>query len=221
MDYYCCNCRPIGSCFCNGSTGETGPTGPTGTTGATGPTGVTGPTGATGVAVGGAIIPYASGTPITVTTIAGGLVGTSGLLGFGNSVSGVSISGGTIDLTGASGTLLNFAFSVPRNGTLTAITAYFSTTVSLSLIGTPLTITAQLYRSTTPDNIFSPIPGASVNLLLTGTITIGTIRNGITQNLNISVAPQERLLLVYSATATGLSLVNTVVGYASGGITIA
>ncbi|MGG0531579.1 exosporium glycoprotein BclB-related protein, partial [Priestia aryabhattai] len=183
--------------------------------------GATGVTGATGIAIGGAMIPYASGTTITVTTIVGGLVGTNGLIGFGNSVSGVSIVGGTIDLTGASGTLLNFAFSVPRDGTLTAIAAYFSTTLGLSLLGTTVTITAQLYRSTTPNNIFSPVPGASVNLTLSGTIAIGTTINGITQNLNIPVTSQNRLLMVYSATATGLSLVNTITGYASAGITIA
>ncbi|MEW4240137.1 exosporium glycoprotein BclB-related protein [Priestia megaterium] len=167
------------------------------------------------------MIPYASGAPITLTTIAGGLVGTSGLIGFGNSVSGVSIAGGTIDLTGASGTLLNFAFSVPRDGTLTAIAAYFSTTLALNLLSTTITLTAQLYRSTTPNNTFSPVPGASVNLTLPGVLSVGTIRNGITQNLNIPVTSQNRLLMVYSSTAAGLSLITSVEGYASAGITIA
>ncbi|MEH7212023.1 exosporium glycoprotein BclB-related protein, partial [Priestia megaterium] len=177
-------------------------------------------TGATGIAIGGSMIPYASGTPITVTNLAGGLVGSNGLVGFGNSVSGVSITGGTIDLTGASGTLLNFAFSVPRDGTLTAIAAYFSTTLALSLL-TPVTLTAQLYRSTTPNNIFSPVTGASVNLTLNGIIAIGTTINGITQNLNIPITSQNRLLMVYSATGGITSLANTITGYASAGITIA
>jgi hypothetical protein len=38
--------------------------------------------------------------------------------------------------------------------------------------------------------------------------------------LAIPVTAQTRLLLVFSATATGLSLVNTIVGYASAGVTI-
>jgi hypothetical protein len=38
--------------------------------------------------------------------------------------------------------------------------------------------------------------------------------------LAIPVTAQTRLLMVFSATATGASLLNTVVGYASAGITI-
>ncbi len=77
---------------------------------------------------------------------------------------------------------MNFAFSVPRAGTITSIAAYFSTTLALSLLGTTVTITAQLYSSTTPNNIFTAIPGASVTLAppLTGVLALGTISNGIT-----------------------------------------
>ncbi|WP_308737459.1 hypothetical protein [Paenibacillus sp. PCH8] len=49
---------------------------------------------------------------------------------------------------------------------------------------------------------------------------MGTISNGITTGLAIPVTAQTRLLLVFSATAAGLVLVNTVVGYASGGVNI-
>ncbi|RCR69746.1 exosporium glycoprotein BclB-related protein [Larkinella punicea] len=179
-------------------------------------------TGATGAPGPGAIIPYASGLPIDMTTIAGGLVGTSSLIGFGSSVSGISTTGGTIDLTGAAGTLNNFAFSIPRDGTITSISAYFSNTLALALVGSTLTITAQLYSSTTPDNTFTPIPGAVVTLApaLTGIVALGTTSNGITTGLSIPVTAKTRLLMVYSATATGITLVNMVSGYASGGVTI-
>ncbi|MBO1910188.1 hypothetical protein J4G37_36070, partial [Microvirga sp. 3-52] len=182
----------------------------------------TGATGATGVAGSGAIIPFASGIPSVLTSILGGLVGTTSLVGFGSSASTVTTLGGNIDLTGAGGTLLNFAFSVPRAGTITSIAAYFSTTLALSLIGSSVTINAQLYRSSTPNNIFSPIPGATVTLApsLTGLVSVGSISNGLTTGLSIPVAPQDRLLLVFSITATGLSLANTVIGYASAGVAI-
>jgi BclB C-terminal domain-containing protein len=203
-----------------GATGDPGPTGATGVTGAAGPTGATG---ATGTAGSGAIIPFTSGLPVALTTIAGGLVGTTSLVGFGSSATGVSIlGGGTIDLTGAAGTLLNFAFSVPRAGTITSIAAYFSTTAALSLLGSTVTITAQLYTSTTPNNTFTPIPGAVVTLApaLTGLVSIGAISNGLTSGLSISVSPKDRLLMVFSATASGLTLINTVAGYASAGVAI-
>ncbi|MCC0684793.1 exosporium glycoprotein BclB-related protein, partial [Clostridioides sp. ZZV14-6345] len=200
----------------------TGADGLVGPTGATGVTGVTGPTGATGIAGAGAIIPFASGIPLSLTTIAGGLIGTPGFVGFGNSAPGVSIAGGTIDLTNPAGTLTNFAFSMPRAGTITSISAYFSTTVALSLVGSTITITATLYESTAPDNTFTAVPGATVTLTppLTGILSVGSISSGVLTGLNISVAAQTRLLLVFTATASGLSLVNTVAGYASAGISI-
>ncbi|MFX3649695.1 MAG: exosporium glycoprotein BclB-related protein [Paenibacillus sp.] len=203
-----------------GATGSTGAVGAAGITGATGVTGVTGVTGATGS---GAIIPFASGGPAILTTVAGGLVGTTSLIGFGSSATGVSILGGTIDLTGTIvGPLINFAFSVPRDGVITSIAAYFSTTATLALVDSTVTITAQLFSSPTPDNAFTAVPGAVVTLAppLTGNIALGTISNGITTGLTIPVTAQTRLLLVFSATATGLTLLNTVIGYASGGVNI-
>jgi BclB C-terminal domain-containing protein len=158
-----------------------------------------------------------------MTTVAGGVVGTTGLVGFGSSASGITLLGGNIDLTGGVlGPLINFAFSVPRAGTITAIAAYLSTTAALALVGTTITVTAQLYSSTTPDNIFSPVPGASVTLAppLTGILSIGTISNNITTGLAIPVTPETRLLLVFSATAAGETLINTVEGYASAGVSI-
>jgi len=206
-----------------GVAGITGVTGGTGATGAAGITGVTGVTGVTGATGSGAIIPFASGGPAILTTIVGGLVGTTSLIGFGSSATGISLVGGTIDLTGSVvGPLINFAFSAPRDGVITSIAAYFSTTAALSLIGSTLTITAQLFSSPTPDNAFTAVPGGVVTLApsLTGIIALGSISNGITTGLAIPVTAQTRLLLVFSATATGLTLVNTVVGYASGGVNI-
>jgi BclB C-terminal domain-containing protein len=212
-----------GTTGATGGTGDTGATGTTGATGGTGVTGATGITGATGSTGAGAIIPFASGTPIVMTTIAGGLVGTGGVLGFGSSVSGVSLTGGTIDLTGGVGLLLNFAFSMPRDGTITSIAAYYSNVVALDLTGSTITISAELYSSSTPDNIFIPVPGTQVTLApdLTGAVALGATSNGILSGLSIPITAETRLLMVISATAAGLSLINVVTGYASAGITIA
>ncbi|MBK3497442.1 hypothetical protein JFL43_22060, partial [Viridibacillus sp. YIM B01967] len=209
----------------DGATGLQGLVGPAGATGAQGLAGVdgaTGPQGLVGPAGSGAIIPFASGIPVSLTTIAGGLVGTPGFIGFGSSAPGISIVGGTIDLTNPAGTLTNFAFSVPRAGTITSMDAFFSTTIALSLIGSTATITAQLYESTPTSNIFSPVVGASVTLApsLTGILAIGTISNGIVRGLNIPITAQTRLLMVFTVTATGVSLITSVEGYASAGLTI-
>ena len=171
---------------------------------------------------GGTIIPYASGLPVVLTTIAGGLVGTTSLVGFGNSATGVSLVGGNIDLTGAGGTLLNFSFVAPRSGTITSMAAQFSTTVALALVGSSITVNAQLYSATSGSNLFSPVPGASVVLTpsLTGVVSIGTTATGTTTGLSIPVTAGSRYLLVYSATASGITLINTVAGYASAGVNI-
>ena len=125
-------------------------------------------------------------------------------------------------MTGGPGIAINEAFSMPRDGTITSIAAYFSTTVALGLVGTTVTITAQLYESTTPDNTFTPIPGAIATLApaLTGVLAIGTTSNGVTTGLSIPVTTEGRYLLVYSITAAGVSLINTVDGYASAGLSI-
>lgn len=205
----------------NAPQGIAGPVGPAGPAGAVGPAGAPGPVGPAG---GGAIIPYASGLPIVMTTVLGGVVGTVSLVGFGNSLPGITLLGGAIDLTGPiAGGLLNFAFSVPRAGTITSIAAYFSNLIALDVVDTTITITAQLYQSTTPNNTFTPIPGASVTLAppLSGALLgVGGISNNIATGLAIPVAPQTRLLMVFSATAAGLTLANTVTGYASAGVTI-
>ncbi|MBP1991166.1 exosporium glycoprotein BclB-related protein [Paenibacillus eucommiae] len=195
-----------------GLRGLRGPQGPRGSRGRRGREGDAGP---------GAIIPYASGLPVTLTTLATGLVGTTGLIGFGNSATNIALAGGVIDLTGAGGTLLNMAFSVPRDGTITSISGFFSATVALAIVTTTITITAQLFTETTT-NIFSPIPGASVTLSppIPGPIAIGASSRGTNSGLDISVSEGDRLLMVFSATAAGTTLLNTVVGYASAGVNI-
>lgn len=217
VDNNCC-CPPKSTkILCQkGDTGATGPRGPRGIPGPEGPQGPEGPEGPAGP---GAIIPFASGDPVIMTTILGGLIGTTSILGFGSSTTGVSIVGGVIDITA----IENMAFSVPRDGTITSIAAYFSTTLALDLVGSTVTLTAQLYQSTTPDNTFSPIPGATVTLApsLTGIVPIGTPSNGITSDLSIPVTAETRLMIVFSAEVTaGLDIATVITGYASAGLAI-
>jgi BclB C-terminal domain-containing protein len=213
---------PIGFVGPQGSTGSTGETGSTGPEGATGSIGSEGATGPTGSAANGFVIPYASGFPIELVTVAGGFAGTVSSLGFGSSVTGLMLTGSSIDLTGGPGIFLNTAFSMSRSGIITSIDAFFSTTVELALVGTTITIVAQLYSSVTPNNTFDAIPGTSVTLLptLTGIVATGTTSTGLTNGLTIPVTVGTRLLLVFSATATGDSLANTIDGYASAGVGI-
>nr|WP_216651729.1 exosporium glycoprotein BclB-related protein [Paenibacillus sp. NEAU-GSW1] len=147
----------------------------------------------------------------------------TGLVGFGSSATNVNVLGGPIDITGAGAEIHDFAFSVPRDGSVTSIAAYFSTTTALALGSSSILITAQLYESTTPNNVFNPIQEAVVTLAptLTGSLPLGTVIHGITRDLSIPVTPETRILMVFSAQSVGANPIFTAVaGYASAGITL-
>lgn len=166
-----------------------------------------------------AIIPFATGIlPAVLTTIAGGVIGTVSLVGFGNNVPDITINGGLIEFSLLP---INFAFSAPRNGVITSIAATFSNTVELSLIGATATIRAELYTAPANSNSFTAT-GAFVDLspTLTGIVNIGTISSGINDHLHVPVSKGSRLLMVFSATAVGINLITTIIGSAGAGVSI-
>ena len=239
-NYDFCNTNDRDCCFCvsctgpTGATGATGPqgpqgiqgfqgvTGPTGATGVTGPTGATGATGATGptgtTPIANAIIPASSGEPITLTTTQADSDGVPAFIGFGASAPGKDIIGANIDIT----TLPNLAFSMPRDGTINSFSAYFSTSDTIDLTGATATIGAVIYRSTTPDNVFTVIEETGIALTpnISGVVAPGTILSGSLTNLNIPVTANTRLLIVFTSRAVGANFNNNILGYASASIGI-
>ena len=166
----------------------------------------------------GSIIPFSSGvTTAIMTSILGGLVGTSSLIGFGTAIPGVSVAGNMIDLSG----VVTEAFSVPRAGNITAISASFTTILGLALAGTTVTINAQVYRAPAGSNVFTAT-NATVDLTppLTGVVSIGDVASATANLAPVPVAAGDRLLMVFTISATGLDLVQIVTGTASAGITI-
>lgn len=215
----------VGATGATGPAGATGPgggaTGATGAVGATGATGATGTTGATGDTATSTLVTYASGTtPLILTTLASGLVDQVGIVGFGSSLS--ILHSDLIDLT-TGGINTAYAFSMPENGTITSIAGFFSVTAAASLLGAETNVTAQLYVSTAPDNTFTAINGTSLTLTppLFGVLSIGDISFGNITGLDIPVAANDRILLVFSITTTSgsdISLVNSVTGIAGAGV---
>lgn len=168
---------------------------------------------------GGAIIPFASGTPATMTTVLGGVANTGAALGFGASASNIFALGGLID-----GTLIdNMAFSIPRDGVITSLSGSFSNTIALNLLASTVTITGQLYQASAGTNVFTVIPGATVTLSpsLTGILAIGSGTSGITTGLSIPVTAGTKLLLVFSANVTaGIDAATVIAGHISAGVGI-
>lgn len=166
----------------------------------------------------GSIIPFASGiVPVALTSLVGGLVGTPFFIGFGSAVPGVILANTTINLTG----LVNEAFTVPRSGSINSISATYTLTAALSLVGEAATVRAQIYRAPAGSTVFSPTD-AFVNLSppLTSLLTIGTTLSGTAAPaVPVAVAPGDRLLMVY--TLSGTTLASAAAGTASAGISIA
>jgi BclB C-terminal domain-containing protein len=94
---------------------------------------------------------------------------------------------------------------------------------ALALVGSTVTLTAQLYSSTAPDNTFTALPGAVVTLApaLTGIISVGTTSSGMTSGLAIPVTAGTRLLLVFSAAVTaGIDVATTISAFTGAGVAV-
>jgi len=166
----------------------------------------------------GSIIPFSSGvTPVVLASLVTGLIATPSLIGFGTAVPGVTILGNTIDLSG----VVTEAFSVPRPGNITAISASFSATIAIALIGTT-TVTATVYRAPAGSTVFTATT-ATVNLApaFTGAIALGQTSFASANVAPVPVVTGDRLLMVYSITTAGVAVAQVLTGTASAGITIA
>lgn len=168
----------------------------------------------------GAIIPFASGiVPVVLASIGGGLVDTGAIVGFGTAIPAIPITltGTTIDLTTLG--VINEAFSVPRTGTLTAISASFTATAALALTGTA-TVNAEIYRAPAGSNIFTAT-GVSVDLAppITGLgVAVGDTFSGTASNFSVPVAAGDRLLMVFTLRSSGV--IATFTGTVSAGLNI-
>ena len=148
------------------------------------------------------MIPFASGGSVNLTTLANGKSGNIGVVGFGNNGTTTFRSYGDIDLiTGP-----NYSFMVPASGTITDISGFFSTEYQSQTLppGTIITITCQLYQSSTYYmNDFSPIATyLSLYPGLSGFVRVGTTGTNSASGMSIPVVAGSRLMMVVSATVS-------------------
>lgn len=165
----------------------------------------------------GSIIPFSSGiVPAVLVTAVGGLIGTTSLVGFGTSIPGISVLDNRIDLLAP---LLSEAFSVPRNGAITSISASFRATLAIDVLGVA-TVNARIYRAPEGSNSFTATD-ASVNLTpISSLLAVDETVSGNSSNFApVNVSTGDRLLMVFSV--TGPTGVTTLTGVASAGINIA
>jgi hypothetical protein len=194
---------PDGPAGPQGPQGPSGPTGPSGPPGPLGPIGPAGPDGPAGPPGAGPTL--LSGGPATLTTIAGGLAGTVNLL----PLSGQLLSANAAADPPTSAVELAATQVLPRATTLTAVRARFVNTAALTLIGTTVSLTAQLYLSS-GSGAPTPVPGALCTVSLVGIISIGDITDCAATGLSIPMTAGSSGYVKVSATAAGLSLITSV-----------
>ncbi len=150
---------------------------------------------------------YGNNSPAALTTIAGGLTGNITVLPL-QGVGGYSttMSGGTIT------TAPGFVQVLPAATTVTGISSTISLTNAMALVGSTVTLQAQLWKVPVNSSTGSPVPGAICALSppFTGVLAIGTTASCSTTGLSVPLAAGDSGFIVISATAAGLSLVNTV-----------
>ncbi|MFY2307620.1 exosporium glycoprotein BclB-related protein [Lysinibacillus fusiformis] len=164
----------------------------------------------------GSIIPFSSGTSLVSLVLNIDLSNDGSLLGFGTTVFPATIGNNTIDLTGR----LSEAFTVPRDGSINAISAEFKSTSGIILPGNSATIRAQIFRAPIGSNIFTGT-NASIDLAPPITVAIGGISFGTANISPEPVSPGDQLLMVYYISSkTGTAPFATLRGTASAGINI-
>ncbi|MFJ8516388.1 exosporium glycoprotein BclB-related protein [Lysinibacillus xylanilyticus] len=163
----------------------------------------------------GSIIPFSSGNTLSIVDIIAD-VKTASLIGFGSAINDVVIIGNTRDLTG----FFIEAFTVPREGKITAISATFSLITGQVSDGTA-TIRAQIFLAPEGSNIFTGT-SASIDLAppLAGTV-LGEISYASANISPVPVSPGDQLLMLfYISSKTGNSVIYVLRGNASAGIKI-
>jgi BclB C-terminal domain-containing protein len=158
---------------------------------------------------GGTIIPFSSGSPINISVPS---LGSSNncIIGFGNSY---SVPGTFITDANAS------SFVAPRSGTLTSVSAQFTTSASFfNLSGISLIVT--VYSAAPGNNIFTPTSSSFPLSLPFASVPIGVAVNSTNQNLTMPIIAGNRYMLVVSSSFNTSGALYNIIGYFSGGINI-
>ena len=194
-----------------GLTGPVGPVGPTGQTGPAGPQGDLGPAGPAGAdGAGGMALMMGSAFDAKATTDSGGLAGQVIVLplqGALTSPASYPLVSGTID-----GVVTPHGQVFPTDIIISEIAMHATITDPLVLIGTTITLQAQVYVAPFGSNTGTAVAGLTCGAQpgLAGAVASGTTVTCLANGLDIAIPSQSRAWMVVSATATGLSLVNTI-----------
>jgi BclB C-terminal domain-containing protein len=157
----------------------------------------------------GTVMAWSSGLPIVLQN---GV--TTSLIGFGNFESYISLGpGGMINL-GSAITSVNYAFLMPRDGTITSMSAHFSSRNQYNFAaGLSGQIVAQLYSCDDYFTNFQEVPGATCTMVqpVSGSVMTGQTFWTNINNLSIPVTQGQRFLVLFRFTG---NITSEIRGYA-------
>ena len=135
-------------------------------------------------------------------------------------VNGVSLSGA--EIYASTNGVPGVAQPITGYRTLTEFNGNFTVSTATALVGSELDLTLQLWTAPPGSDVFAPVPGAICELApsLTGVVAVGDQSSCSVTGLSIPLDPGSRAILVSSMTASGVTLVNTLDGYVSAGLTL-
>lgn len=197
---------PMGPMGPAGPLGPAGPTGPQGLVGMMGATGTTGATGATGAPGAGGFALLSSASDATVTTVLGGLSGIAAILPLSGTVATAAPQPSPI----GTGSLLDWnAQTLPAAVSLTSMRANLIVKAALSLVGASVTVQAQLYKGLIGGPYFPAGLPCVFTPVFTGLVSVGDTATCIAPLTGLSISPGEVGFVAIEASATGITLVNT------------
>jgi BclB C-terminal domain-containing protein len=159
--------------------------------------------------VGGTVMAWSSGLPIILQNGQ-----TTALMGFGTSEMYLSLGpGGMINL-GSAITSVNYAYLMPRAGTITSMSAHFSSRNQYNFgPGLSGQIVAQLYSCDDYFTNFQEVPGATCTMVqpVSGSVMVGETFWTNINNLSIPVTQGQRFLVLFRFTG---NITTEIRGYA-------
>jgi hypothetical protein len=197
---------PIGPMGFPGFPGIPGPAGPAGPVGATGPAGSSNGLLLSGVGNG-------DSNFAVLTTIAGGLSGQVTALPLSGTLSTPipgTIPGGVFTFSDNS-TFGGVMQTFPSFVTYASMSANLTIKNAMALIGSTVTISAELWRYSSQTGTATAIPGASCTFApsFTGILAAETHASCNLGGMSATYAPGDAGLVVVRATSAGISLINT------------
>ncbi len=157
---------------------------------------------------------FSPSSNITMTTVLGGLLNQAALVG------GTSATALGAPYTLSEDNTSSLAITIAKDSTITYFTATFTTKSAMALIGSTITVYADIYVAPSGTFNYSRVHTLTLSPALTGIVNIDTKCTGESIGLNLSVSEGDKvIILCRSNVIAGLDTAQTLTGSFAAGLT--